>query len=157
MRKTLVVIIVIAALGLLTLYLAKNKDTNTQANQSTTQTQATTAATTVTPTSNINNQSTTNTTASFKDGTYTGNSQSNQFGNVQVSINVLGGKISNVNLLSMPDVDSRSKSISDFAGPKLISETIAKQSSGIDAISGATYTSQSYIQSLQSAIDKARS
>ena len=44
--------------------------------------------------------------------------------------------------------------IGEFAFPKLISETLATQNGKIDAVSGATYTSAGYIQSLQSALDK---
>ena len=38
----------------------------------------------------------------------------------------------------------------------LVAETTAAQSADIDMVSGATYTSQGYLQSLQSAIDQAR-
>jgi uncharacterized protein with FMN-binding domain len=56
----------------------------------------------------------------------------------------------------MPDTDGHSASISNYAGPQLVTETLSAQSSTIDTISGATYTTESYKKSLQSALDKAR-
>ena len=51
---------------------------------------------------------------------------------------------------------SRSQFISQQAGPLLQQEALQAQSAQIDIVSGATYTSESYAQSLQSALDRAR-
>ncbi len=56
----------------------------------------------------------------------------------------------------MPNAAERSQYLSSQAGPLLQSQTISAQSAQIDGVSGATYTSQSYQQSLQSALDQAK-
>jgi uncharacterized protein with FMN-binding domain len=62
-----------------------------------------------------------------------------------------------VSVLRYPDGDRKSVSINNRALPRLIKETATAQSAEVDTVSGATYTSGSYRQSLQSAIDQARS
>jgi hypothetical protein len=64
------------------------------------------------------------------------------------------GKIVKVAVLMQPTNTLNDVQIGKFAFPKLISETLAAQDGKIDAVSGATYTSAGYIQSLQSALDK---
>jgi uncharacterized protein with FMN-binding domain len=53
-----------------------------------------------------------------------------------------------------PDETPRSKDINSTAIPKLNQETLRAQSADIDTVSGATYTSEGYRQSLQSALDR---
>lgn len=96
------------------------------------------------------------TSTSFKDGTYTGTTAVTRFGNVQVQVTIAGGKISDVTALQLTDQDGRSVQISAQAAPLLQQEALAAQSATIDTVSGATYTSEGYIQSLQSALDQAR-
>jgi uncharacterized protein with FMN-binding domain len=86
----------------------------------------------------------------------TGPDVPNQFGDVQVQLTLAGGKIVEVKALQLPFDRQRSAYISQVAGPMLRSEVIAAQSANIDIISGATYTSQSYVQSVQAALDQAR-
>ena len=50
--------------------------------------------------------------------------------------------------------DPHSEQINSFAEPQLESQTLAAQSAQIDGVSGATFTSQAYVQSLQAALDK---
>ena len=88
--------------------------------------------------------------------TVTGNVFANRYGDVQVAVVLDGNQIVNVNALQMPHDRSRSADISSQAAPLLHDEVIQAQSAQIDTIGGATYTSQSYAQSLQSALDKAR-
>jgi uncharacterized protein with FMN-binding domain len=76
---------------------------------------------------------------------------------VQVQITVTGGKITQVSALQTPTADHRSVSINARATPTLASEALTAQSANIDSVSGATYTSDSYKISLQSAIDLAKS
>jgi hypothetical protein len=109
-----------------------------------------------TPSSTTTNSSTTTTAVQYKDGTYTGSDAQNPYGDVQISIVINGGKITTVNLLTMPNAAERSQYLSSQAGPLLQSQTISAQSAQIDGVSGATYTSQSYQQSLQSALDQAK-
>ena len=87
--------------------------------------------------------------------TVTGDDVPNQFGDVQVQVTFSGGKITDVKALQLPFDRRRSAEISQFVEPYLRTEALQAQSAQIDLISGATYTSDSYAQSLQSAIDKA--
>ncbi len=77
-----------------------------------------------------------------------------QFGQVQARITVKAGKIIGVSITA-PEGDPRSASINQQAIPYLRSETLQAQSANIDVISGATLTSEAYMQSLQSALTKA--
>jgi uncharacterized protein with FMN-binding domain len=87
--------------------------------------------------------------------TYDGDTFSNQYGPVQVRITVQGKKVIAVDALQMPSEHQRSQYISEQAGPYLQQEALQAQSAQIDIVSGATYTSEGYAQSLQSALDKA--
>jgi uncharacterized protein with FMN-binding domain len=86
--------------------------------------------------------------------TATGVVASNQYGNVQVRVTVAGGKITQVTPLQLPQSDAKSAQISQYAAPQLQNEVLAAQSAQIDGVSGASYTSQSYDTSLQSALDQ---
>ncbi|HUI48181.1 MAG TPA: FMN-binding protein [Acidimicrobiia bacterium] len=86
--------------------------------------------------------------------TITGDPYDNQYGTVQVSVTLQGGKITDVQALQLPDSHQRSVEISQAVAPILRQEALQAQSAQIDLVSGATYTSQSYAQSLQSALDK---
>jgi uncharacterized protein with FMN-binding domain len=90
-----------------------------------------------------------------KTTTITGDSVSTQFGPVQVQLTVAQGKITAVEMLAYPYNSQRDKEINARALPILIAETMAAQSAQIDMVSGATYTSDGYLQSLQSALDQA--
>jgi len=87
--------------------------------------------------------------------TVTGTVANTQYGPMQVQLTLTGTKITNVTVLQRTDSGSESDQIDANAIPKLNSETLAAQSAKIDAVSGASYTSSGYIQSLQSAVDKA--
>jgi uncharacterized protein with FMN-binding domain len=88
--------------------------------------------------------------------TVTGTVANTQYGPMQVQVTVAGQKITKVTVLQRTDDGSESNQIDSFAIPKLTSETLAAQSARIDTVSGASYTSSGYIQSLQSALDQAR-
>ena len=87
--------------------------------------------------------------------TVTGTVASTQHGPMQVQLTVAGTKITKVTLLQRTDDGAESDQIDATAIPTLTSETLAAQSAHIDAVSGASYTSSGYIQSLQSALDQA--
>lgn len=91
----------------------------------------------------------------MKDGTFNGSSIYVDYGNVELQIVVAGGKITTIKVLDSPKEHSRSVQINNTALPKLRSEALAAQSADIDSVSGASYTSDGYKQSLQSAIDRA--
>jgi uncharacterized protein with FMN-binding domain len=76
-------------------------------------------------------------------------------GPMQVELTLAGQRITRVTMLQRTNDGAESDEIDATAIPKLISETLSAQSAHIDAVSGATYTSTGYIQSLQSALDKA--
>lgn len=88
-------------------------------------------------------------------GTYTGTAADTVFGPVQVRITVAGGKVTGVAAIDYPMNSARDAEINSYAIPALNSEATAAGSARIDMISGATYTSQGYLASLQSALDKA--
>jgi uncharacterized protein with FMN-binding domain len=85
----------------------------------------------------------------------TGQVVQTQWGPVQVKLTIAGGSITKVTVLQYPHGNSRDVELANYSLPVLIRETIADQSAHIDMVSGATYTSTGYIQSLQSAIDQA--
>lgn len=94
-------------------------------------------------------------TSAYKDGTYTGSTEDAYYGNVQVSATISGGKITNVQFLKYPNTHSTSVYINKQAMPYLQQEAIKAQSSNVNIISGATYTSQAFIQSLSNALSQA--
>jgi uncharacterized protein with FMN-binding domain len=83
-----------------------------------------------------------------------GSDVANKYGDVQVQLTTAGGRITRVAALRLPGSDGRSQQISSFAGPQLAQQALAAQSANIDGVSGATYTSESYKASLQSALDQ---
>ncbi|MET9357288.1 FMN-binding protein [Streptomyces sp. NPDC006617] len=88
-------------------------------------------------------------------GTFTGDPIDTQYGTVQVAATLSKGKITAVKVLQAPDQNGRDRQIASYALPRLTDEALGAQSAHIDAVSGASYTSQGYIQSLQSALDQA--
>jgi uncharacterized protein with FMN-binding domain len=72
-----------------------------------------------------------------------------------VKVTIKNGKITEVTVLAYNDGDPRSAQISQAAIPTLRSEVLSKQTAAVDTVSGATYTSNAYEASLQSALDKA--
>ncbi len=91
----------------------------------------------------------------FKDGTFTGSSEDAYYGNVQVAVTISGGKIASVNFLQYPNTHQTSVYINQQAMPYLQQEAVQSQSSNVQIVSGATYTSQAFQQSLQSALSQA--
>jgi uncharacterized protein with FMN-binding domain len=125
---------------------------------------ATTTATTTTKSSGSSSASTTKTPTTKKTtspkpvgatGTFTGDVAQTQYGNVQVQITVSNGKITSAKALQAPNRDYRSQSISQQAIPYLVEETLSAQSSNIQGVGGASFTSQGWYDSLVSALAKA--
>ncbi len=79
-----------------------------------------------------------------------------RFGPVEVQVQFTNGAISEVAVVAYPNGDGKSVRINARALPTLRTEALSAQSAQIDTVSGATYTSHAYVQSLQSAIDQAR-
>jgi uncharacterized protein with FMN-binding domain len=87
--------------------------------------------------------------------TYTGTTAQTQFGPVQVKITVASGKLTDVTAVQLTNDGGRSVQISNYAAPILRKEALAAQSASISTVGGATYTSDGYKTSLQSALDQA--
>jgi uncharacterized protein with FMN-binding domain len=87
--------------------------------------------------------------------TITGTAAQTRYGPVQVQITVQSGKITNVSVIQYPNSNGRDQEINSNALPILVSETIKAQTAKVDMVSGATYTSNGYLTSLQSALDQA--
>ena len=94
--------------------------------------------------------------AAYKDGTYTGSVADAYYGNVEISATVSGGKITAVKFLQYPDTHSTSVMINQQAMPYLQQEAIQSQNANVQIISGATFTSQAFQQSLASALSQAK-
>jgi uncharacterized protein with FMN-binding domain len=88
-------------------------------------------------------------------GTYEGSVVSTRWGDVQVTITVANGKITDVAVPVYPSDNHKDQEINAYALPILRQETLEAQSADIDAVSGATVTSNGYIESLQAALDAA--
>ncbi|MEU9138107.1 FMN-binding protein [Streptomyces sp. NPDC048404] len=88
-------------------------------------------------------------------GTVTGDSVQTRWGPVQVRITLKDGKITESTAVVYPSDNPKDQEINGYALPQLRRETLAAQSAQIDSVSGATYTSDGYRQSLQSALDSA--
>ncbi len=88
-------------------------------------------------------------------GTFDGNTSQTRWGPVQVRIVVKDGKIVAASALQSPNGDRRSADISRQAIPYLVQETLAAQSDQISGVGGASYTSNGWYSSLQSALKKA--
>ncbi|SRR5258708_35588923 len=97
------------------------------------------------------------TSANYKDGSYTGNvSSASMYGDVQVKAIISGGKITDIQFLQLPDAPGHTTEVSTVSSPILKQEAIQAQSAHVNLVSGATQTSQGFIDSLQSALDQAK-
>ncbi len=105
-----------------------------------------------TPSDRPSSRPTTQATAS----TVTGDVAQTQWGPVQVRLAMDGDTITKVTVLQYPNGNSRDDEINQYALPILVQETMTAQDASIDMVSGATVTSTGYLQSLQSALDRAR-
>jgi uncharacterized protein with FMN-binding domain len=84
-----------------------------------------------------------------------GDVEQTQYGPVQVRVTVRSGKVVAVQAVQLPQGDPRSSQISSYAAPLLQEEALSAQSASIDVVSGATYTSEGFQASLQSALSAA--
>ena len=91
----------------------------------------------------------------YKNGTYTGDSSDAYYGNVQVQAVIKNGALSNIVVLDYPQDRSTSVAKNTRAMPILVSEAIQAQSANVNTVSGATYSSGAFKQSLSSALSQA--
>lgn len=113
----------------------------------------TTGATTAAPTSA--SPSATTTTGTYKDGTYTGTTATHRYGSVTVTVTISGGKITNATAALVDDGDRKSTQINNQSLPTIKARVIAANSASVSTVSGATYTTEAYLTSLQAALAKA--
>ncbi len=111
--------------------------------------------TTTAPSATASAGSTGSAPSSGGDGAYTGGAVETRWGTVQVEITVENGKITSADAVQFPNDNPRDQQINAYAVPALNAEVVKAQSASIDAVSGATVTSNGYLESLQSAIDAA--
>lgn len=142
---------------------SQNPEPNTPAQPAPTKTTKTKKSATATTNTNSQTQEATATPAPVVtekqtpkvSGTFKGDTAQTRWGPVQVEITVTDGKITDVKTLQYPNGDRRSLNISSQVIPWLQEETLQIQSANISGISGATYTSTGFQQSLASAFQKA--
>ena len=94
-------------------------------------------------------------TASAKsiNGTFTGPSINVNYGNVQVKITVVNGRITDAVAVVAPS--GKNDRYTNMAVPILKKQTLAAQSANIQGVSGASYTSYGWYTSLQGALTQA--
>lgn len=109
-----------------------------------------------TPSSNGSSSATVSSGGTFRDGNYKGNVSDAIYGPLQVEATVTSGKIASVSVLQYPDTHGRSIYINQQALPVLQQEAIRAQSSAVDIVSGATYTSEAFAKSLDYALTQAQ-
>jgi uncharacterized protein with FMN-binding domain len=108
-----------------------------------------------TPSSSASASTGSGSSSSVKSGTVTGAAKTTRFGTTQVKVTIANGRITEVATVQLNQNDPRSVQISESAAPVLRSEVLSKQTAKVDVVSGATYTSDAYEASLQSALDTA--
>jgi uncharacterized protein with FMN-binding domain len=115
---------------------------------------ASTTATTTTSTTTTGSSASTSRTTSSATRSATGTDVDFQYGDIELKVTMSGSKITSVSVARLNVTDPRSQEIDQQAIPLLTQEVLSAQSANINAVSGASYTSQAYEQSLQSALDK---
>jgi uncharacterized protein with FMN-binding domain len=92
--------------------------------------------------------------SSSSDRTYTGQDVSYRYGDIEVAVIVDGSRIVTVSVPQDDAFSPYSQTVNSAAVPILVREAVAAQGLNFDVVSGATYTSDAFAQSLQSALDK---
>ena len=159
-RITMIITSTIAAVVLLFSYRTSTNATAANSpttDDTTTPTSGSTAGTTIPPSaSSSSSGSSSSGSSTLNSGTFTGDAVTTRWGVVQVQITVADGTITAAKALQYPNENGKDQQINAYAIPLLNSEVTQAQSAEIDAVSGATVTSNGYLQSLQSAIDAAQ-
>jgi uncharacterized protein with FMN-binding domain len=152
MRKSLIILFAIALIGGAGIYAKKHENTGSALMHNPSSSNVSTTSSSGGNTTPSNSQS-----ASYKDGTYKGDSAETPYGIVQVAAVISSGKITDVKFLQMPSDQGHSREVTAMAQPLLKQDTLSKQSaSGLDMVSGATSTYYGYQESLQAALDQAK-
>ena len=84
----------------------------------------------------------------------TGTRESFSYGEMSIQVTLTSGKVTALRVVGMTELDAFSTQIADTAIPTLEREVLAAQSTKVHGVSGATYTTEAYLQSVQSVLDK---
>lgn len=149
----------VSGLVLLLSYHTSTNGTETQATtDETTESETVPSAspsTSATGTASTSPSASTDASTSTQSDTFTGTAVSMQYGDVQVRVTVEDGQITAAEAIEYPDDEQQSQEVNSYAIPILNSAVVSEQGADIDAVSGATFTSDAYTQSLQAALDEA--
>jgi len=158
MKKSLVFLIIAAALGLLLAYERPAPTTKVVENNTTTTKSSNTNQQSSSDANNSAVNQTPQSTSSIKDGNFLGSKESNQYETIQVAIVVSSGKITKIDVPVLNYTEGgRSIQIVEYSLPILKQRAIQSQSADIEYVSGATKISNSFMDSLASAIQSAKS
>ncbi|QNK81455.1 FMN-binding protein [Nakamurella sp. PAMC28650] len=105
-------------------------------------------------TASSSRKSTPATPSAARSVTVDGASTDTPYGPVQVEVVIKAGRITDVNAIVYPQGSGRDQEINQYALPQLRSQVLSAQSANVAGVSGATYTSQGFVGSLQSALDQ---
>lgn len=154
MRKVIISVFVIIAFAIYSLH---SRSESAEVAATTTSLQAKTSASGLATSSpSAASTASTSSASQYKDGTYTGDSADAYYGFIKVRVTISGGKLTDVEFLQYPNDHHESVQINSSAMPILKQEAITAQSDQVDGVSGATDTSQAFIESLSSALSQAR-
>ena len=143
--KRVIPVLVLSVAGLIPVWRYEPSIGTTTSSASTPTTEA---VSTPTPTATSSSSGSASTPSTSSKKVVQGTAINTSKGTVQVQVTFEGDKISAVSMLQQPDHPQTTAAV-----PVLIEETLKAQSSKIDTVSGATITSDAYVQSLQAAID----
>ena len=115
-----------------------------------------TSAKTLTSASTTTSGTSSTSAVAYKDGSYTGTAADAIYGYIQVKATVQGGKLTDVEFLQYPNDRRNSVEINTQAMPMLKQQAITAQTAQVDGVSGATDTSQAFVQSLGNALQQAK-
>lgn len=115
-----------------------------------------TASTTIHPTPTATDDPSGNSTGLYKDGSYVGTVADAQWGYVQVKVVIQSGRMADVQFLQYPNDRDRSIEINRTADPQLVHEAIQAQVAQVDIVTGATDSSEAFMQSLSDALSQAQ-
>ncbi len=156
MKKFTVSVLIIGAFILYSLMYNHSSLVALLPNSSTDSSSSSGSSTSVAPNA-PNAPATTGTSGSLlKDGSYTGSVADALWGYIQVKAVIQNGKITDVQFLQYPNERDRSVMINSYADPQLTSEAIQAQSANVDIVTGATDSSEAFIQSLSDALSQAK-
>ena len=153
MKKIIISAFVIIAFAIYSIHARNEQKSATVTAPTSLQTKSTSTSSSSTTTSSTSTQSSGST---YKDGSYTGTQADAYYGYIQVKVVISGGKITDVQFLDHPSDRQESVAINTQAMPLLKQEAIQAQSAQIDGVSGATDTSQAFIESLNAALNQAK-